>query len=281
MFPYTHCFVDSHITVYDILNVAEIHNSSFDMPEDTFFQTRTRADQHEFGLAYNVSDNARAISGMQLAGEVLSYLNGTITSAGAKKLGIQFGAYATFFSFFGLANLTEASPNFYGIPDYASSMVFELFTTADTSSGFPSQDDMQVRFLYYNGTSANSSDPQVFPLFGQSETAVPWNAFAGNLSTFAVRDTQHWCHVCGNTTGTCAQYATANSASNGGASGSSSGGRGNGLSPAVNGVIGAMVTLAVVLGLEALVMLLGGWRLVSKKALAGARMAESGVEAKA
>jgi len=279
--PFTQHPTDTHITVYDLLNVAEIHNSSFTMPEDAFLQTRTRADQHEFGLAYNASDNARAITGMQLAGEILSYLNSTITSGGAKKLGIQFGAYATFFSFFGLASLTEASPDFYGIPDYASSMVFELFTMADTSSAFPSEDDIQVRFLYYNGTSANTSDPQIFPLFGQSETAVPWNAFAGNLSTFAVRDTQHWCHVCGNSTGTCAQYATVDAASSGDASGSSSARSGNGLSPAVNGVIGAMVTLAVVLGVEALVVLLGGWRLVSKKAMAGAEMAGSGVEAKA
>lgn len=40
------------------------------------------------------------------------------------------------------------------------------------------------------------------------------------------------------------------------------------MSAAVNGVIGAMVTLAVVLGLEALVLLLGGLRVVSKKRLA-------------
>jgi len=248
------------------------------MPNNAFLQSRTLSDTHEFNLAYNASDNARAISGMQLAGEILAYLNSTITTSGAKKLGIQFGAYASFLSFFGLAKLTQASEQFYGVPDYASSMVFELFTTADTSSGFPGAEEMMVRFMYHNGTSANSSEPTMFPLFGQSEAAVPWSAFAANLSTFAVHDTQQWCHVCGNTTGTCAQYATANGA-NGGSNRSSSASSGNGLSPAVNGVIGAMVTLGVILGLEALIVLVGGFRLVSKKTLAGATA--GGVETKA
>lgn len=39
------------------------------------------------------------------------------------------------------------------------------------------------------------------------------------------------------------------------------------MSKAVAGVIGAMVTLAVILGVEALIMLIAGLRLVSKKRL--------------
>lgn len=75
--------------------------------------------------------------------------------------------------------------------------------------------------------------------------------------------------ACGNTTGACAAYAVEDAPSNGGeTSGSDS--KGNGLSPAVNGVIGAMVTLAVILGLEALILAIGGFRVVSKRKLAGA-----------
>jgi hypothetical protein len=40
------------------------------------------------------------------------------------------------------------------------------------------------------------------------------------------------------------------------------------MSRAVTGAIGAMVTLAVIAGVEALIMLVGGLRLVSKKKLA-------------
>ena len=42
-----------------------------------------------------------------------------------------------------------------------------------------------------------------------------------------------------------------------------------GMSTAVAGVVGAMVTLAVILGVEALVMLVAGLRLVSRKGRAG------------
>ncbi|KAJ4302876.1 hypothetical protein N0V90_001767 [Kalmusia sp. IMI 367209] len=261
--------------IYDLINVAEIHNSSIPssdvLTNDTLFQIRTLADTHEYGLAYNASDNMRAISGMQLAGEIIKYMNTTIKSgqsgSSANKFGIQFGAYATFLSFFGLADLPKADSNFYGVPDYASSMVFELFTDADTSNGFPKTDDLQVRFLFHNGTSSNSSEPKVYPLFGGSDNAISWNDFNTNLNKFAVSNTEQWCTKCGNTTGKCAPYApgsddpsTTENNNNGGSH----------MSAAIGGVIGAFVTLAVVLGGLAAFMLLGGYRLASKKAL-GAR----------
>ena len=75
------------------------------------------------------------MAGATLAAEVIHALNRTISSSGEKgKLTIQFGAYATFLSFFGLANLTEASADFFGIPEYGSTMTFELFTTTATDS---------------------------------------------------------------------------------------------------------------------------------------------------
>lgn len=205
--------------------------------------------------------------GMQLAGEVLKFLNNTIKTNGTSKMGIQFGAYASFLSYFGLANLTMASGNFYGVPDYASSMVFELFANG-IQSGFPAASDLRVRFLFHNGTASNSSEPTVYPLFGGSETSIPWTTFNAKMNSIAVSTTEQWCHACGNTTGTCAGYASGSS-STGSSSGSDSNKSSGGISKAVAGVIGAMVTLAVILGLEALVMLVGGFRLVNKKKMAG------------
>jgi hypothetical protein len=254
--------------VFDLINVAEIHNSTISssnvLDKSTFFQIRTLADSHEWGLAYNASDNLRAMPGMQLAAEIVKYLNSTIASQGKSKLGIQFGAYASFLSFFGLANLTAASTDFYGIPDYASSMVFELFANG-TQSGFPSADNLQVRFLFHNGTTSNISEPTPFPLFGGSDISIPWTTFASKMNDFAVGTTEQWCTKCGNMTGTCAAYASSGSGGGSGSSKGSSGG--HGISKAVAGVIGAMVTLAVILGVEALIMLLGGLRLVNKKRL--------------
>jgi hypothetical protein len=255
--------------VYDLINVAEIHNSSIPssdvLTNDTLVQIRTLADAHEYGLAYNASDNIRAISGMQFAGEVLKYMNATIKSgqsgSSANKLGVQFGAYATFLSFFGLVDLPHANESFYGVPDYASSMVFELFTTADTSNGFPATDDLQVRFLFHNGTTSNASEPAAYPLFGGNNEAISWNDFSKNLNKVAVSTTEQWCTKCGNTTGKCAQYSQ--DGTNGSVNANSNGGESH-MSATIGGVIGAFVTLAVVLGALAAFMLLGGFMLAKK-----------------
>jgi hypothetical protein len=269
--------------------VAEIHNSTTESPELSlltpaeFFQTRVLADTHEFNLAYNASSPIRAIAGATLAAQIVQGLNSTITSNGSTKLIVQFGAYGSFQSFFGLANLTAASPDFYGIPDYASTMTFELFTNTTPAPGtFPGEDDLSVRFLFHNGTTSNISQPTAFPLFGQSATVLSWADFTAGMNQFAIGTQAAWCNACGNTTGVCASSAPSAPGSGSGSSPSAqptiNSSSGNGLSPAVNGVIGAMVTLAVILGLEALILLVCGLRVVSKKRVAGLN---SGVQAKA
>lgn len=231
----------------------------------------------------------RAIAGKVLAAQAVQFLNATISSASkSSSFGVQFGAYGSFGSFFGLANLTAANPDFYGIADYASSMAFELVTNATVSNtSYPAAADISVRFVWHNGTASNISEPAAYPLFGGSSTEVSWKDFVTSMDSFAIGTTEAWCTACQNTTGACAAYASSsssNSSSSSGASGSSTTSdekSGNGLSPAVNGVIGAFVTLAVVLGLEALVLVVGGYRVVSKKALAGGAATAQTVTTKA
>ncbi|KAI9699476.1 MAG: hypothetical protein M1836_003087 [Candelina mexicana] len=257
-------------SVFDVLNVASIHNVTVEpshlFTPDVLFQARTLSDIHEYNLAFNATDPIRAIAGATLAAEIVQQLNTTITSRGKNKINIQFGAYASFQSFFGLAQLPAANPDFYGIPDYAASMTFELFTTG-TASPFPATADIMVRFLFNNGTAANSSELVAYPLFGQSKFTLPWSSFADGMSKFAIGSQQAWCHACGNTTGVCAASASARagSASNSPSPSASSSSSHAGMSPAVGGVIGAMVTLVVMLVMEALALLIGGLRLVKKK----------------
>jgi len=273
-------------TIFDLINVAEIHNATIQsdsvLTNDTLFQIRALADTHEFGLAYNASEpgDARAMPGMQLAGEILKFFNNTINTNGTSKMGIQFGAYASFLSYFGLANLTMANTDFYGVPDYASAMIFELFSNG-TQSGFPAASDLQVRFLFHNGTTSNISEPVVYPLFGGSDTSISWTTFQSKMNSFAVSTTQDWCMKCGNTTDTCAAYVSGSGSNTSSGSASASGKSSGGISKAVAGVIGAMVTLAVILGLEALIMAVGGFRLVNKKNLAGKGMSPTSSQIKA
>lgn len=153
-------------------------------------------------------------------------------------------------------------------------MTFELVTNATVSStSYPSADDISVRFLFSNGTAAQNP-LTVYPLFGQKETVLPWNDFVTEMNKFAIGDQASWCNACGNSTGICAASSTSSSTSpSGSATASSSSG---GISKAVAGVIGAMVTLAVILGVEGLILLATGLRLVSKSTLAASAAAGQG-----
>ncbi|KAG4216831.1 hypothetical protein PC116_g34688, partial [Phytophthora cactorum] len=159
----------------------------------------------------------RAVAGATLAAQILQQLNATLTSRGKTPVGIQFGAYASFMSFFGLAQLDKLSADFTGVVDYASSIVFELVTNASTSSSsssssYPSLDDVSVRFLLANGSAAQNA-PREFPLFGRSQSPLPWSDFAAEINKFAIGDTAAWCQACGNTTGICASAASSSGGS--------------------------------------------------------------------
>lgn len=220
---------------------------------------------------------------MTLASQALDFLNSTVSTTAPKlRLGVQFGAYASFQSYFGPAGLLDVpgasgtNDTFRGIPDYVSAMVWELFTDADDAPSYPvPTDDLNVRFLFSNGTSRSQDAMNAYPLFGSGQPSMSWNDFVTTTQKFSVGTTRDWCVACGNATGVCAQYASAVSGGNG----SGSRGGGSGMSTAVAGVIGAMVTLAVLLGVEALVLLVGGFRLVRRKRLLAARGAASGAKA--
>jgi hypothetical protein len=264
------------VTVYDIINVATVDNATINssslLTPDVLFQLRTLANQHEFGLAYNSSEPIRAIAGATLAAQIVQTLNQTVYSKSSPRLNVQFNAYASFLAFFGLSQLPSVSENFTGVVNYTSSMAFELVTNATVSStSYPTPDEISVRFMFSNGSAATNG-LTAYPLFGQSETTLPWSTFSAEMAKIAIGDKATWCSACGNTTGVCAN-TTSSSSSTGSSSSatpstSTDSSGGSGISTAVGGVIGAMVTLAVVLGIEALILLVGGMRLVRKKSLA-------------
>jgi len=272
------------LPVYDLIHVSQIHNASIPsdnlLTTETVFQLQTLADAHEFGLAYNVSEPIRAIAGSTLGAQIVQQLNLTITGKSTVPVGVQFGAYGSFLSFFGLAQLPKASVNFTAIVDYASSMTFELVTNATvTNTSYPTSDQISVRFLFSNG-SASANPLNTYPLFGQSETLLPWNTFVTEMNQFSIGDQADWCSACGVATGVCA--ATTSTTTSSGNSTSSSAPvstSSGGISRVVAGVIGAFVTLAIIIGLEALVLLVGGFRIAKKRA--GGVSQSSGVSSEA
>ncbi|KAF7544529.1 hypothetical protein G7Z17_g9875 [Cylindrodendrum hubeiense] len=266
-------------SIFDLINVAQIHNSSITseslLTESTVDELYNLASIHEWNLAYNSSEPVRSIAGSVLAGQILEALTPLAEGeSGNPKLNIQFGAYGTFMAFFGLAKLYKASSDFMGICDYSSSMAFELVTNATD----PTTDDVSVRFYFSNGTAGENA-PALFPLFGQEDTTLSWGDFKAGMTDFAIEDTDHWCELCGNTDGTCASSNSTSSSSDDDASSQSSDDSDNGISRPVAGVIGALVTLAVVLGIQAAALVFGGLRLVKKSSLVPAESAAGGVKA--
>jgi hypothetical protein len=176
-------------------------------------------------------------------------------SPSAPRLHVQFGAYATFLSFFGLADLPAHDPvRFRRVVDYASSMAWELYRD--------DLGDVRVRFLFADGGDVARVGLRAAPLFGREAVSLPWADFERGMARFAVRDRKAWCEACGETAGVCALYG-------GSATGSSSaGGKDtNGITTVVAGVIGALVAVVVVLGLLSLVMFFTGVKLVKKSVL--------------
>lgn len=224
--------------IFDLINVAHIHNTSSaaeKVSDEDLFQLRTLADSAEFGVAYSESESERAMGGKTFAGAVLNQLSEAVSSKGQLKFSLLAGSYDIFQAFFGISKLIDVDTNFYGLPEYASTMIFELFTNKDVEE-FPSNtDDLRVRFLFRNGSSSDA-ELRTFPLFGKSEDSMSWAEFESSMKEVAITSAEEWCYACGSTLLFCAAYAAPEVLTK---SGSSS------LSNVVAGVIGAMVTLAV------------------------------------
>ncbi|KAI7789056.1 hypothetical protein LA080_005160 [Diaporthe eres] len=275
--------------IFDYVHVSQIHNTSIPsddlLTNDTLVQLQTLANIHELGLAFNESEPVRAIAGAVLAAQILDALNDTMESslkkASAERFNVQFGAYASFMSFFGLSNLTTTSEDFKGIVDYASSMAFELVTNATVNgTDAPttvSPDDVSVRFLFANGSASDSAPAQEYPLFGQSETTIPWSDFVTNMQKFAIGDTPSWCTACGNSTGVCASASSSGSGSDSGSGASSSSSKSR-LSAGAAAAVGVCSLLGLVL-LLILGAALAGFRVVKKGKRGVAEPAASTVEA--
>ena len=227
--------------IFDLVNVARIHNATSparNVTDEQLFQLRTLANSAEFGYNFNTSQPARSLHAETLAGAVLAQLNQTVASKGKLKFSLLAGSYDVFLAFFGLANLTSASPDFFGLPDYASTMAFEVFTTAN-STEFPADAaaNLRVRFLFRNSTYGQ---PTAFPLFGKGEDSLSWPDFVKEIRNRAITSASQWCSLCRSSVSFCAAYKSDTDAG-----GSEASGNGR-MSNAVAGVIGAMVTLAVV-----------------------------------
>ncbi|KAI9803420.1 MAG: hypothetical protein M1833_000939 [Piccolia ochrophora] len=257
--------------IYDYVSYGYTHNETVnDRLSDTGLeQLRQLADRHEFAVngmnaagSVSPSNKIRAIAGSTLAAQVVNLLESNINTRGeSEKLNVMFGSHEAFVAFFALARLPSQSPDFYGLPQFGSSIVFELFTRADNGGNqYPKESDLWVRFLARNGTD---DELQAYSLFqrGHSESAISWLDFKAEMNSIMTPTVRNWCDDCGSTLPFCAFYGTDSSIwGNSTVLGSQQNGGSGGMTAQVAGVIGAAVTLGVIMIAVAGAMLFGGLR---------------------
>ena len=217
-----------------------------------------------------VEGSISTIAGNTLASKLLGQLQTAIAYEGAwYQLSLLFGDYEPMLSLFSLVDLPPLDSNFYGMPDYGSTVTFELFSYADSSDvTFPSEEDLWVRFWFRNGSDPSASF-QSYPLFnwGPDASDMHWLDFQTAMLNIAVTDVGEWCQQCGasyiGSDRIFCSFWNASDSIDGGASliAAAASGHHHGVSPAVAGAIGAIVTLVVAGLLFGLLMLIAGVRL--------------------
>ena len=254
--------------IFDYVNYGYLYNQTIHdrITEDELAQLRTLADQWEFAINGNLSasgyykgDRIRSIAGQTLAAEILGlFLNSIETGGAASKLNLLFTTFDPMISLASLIGLPDMYENFFGLPELGSSMVFEMFTDANVSSNnYPSVAELQVRFLFRNGTNS-TENLDGYPIFGNPETvmAMSLDDFTAAIEGIMTATVGEWCDVCQSDAVFCAAYTNTTNSS----SPSTSAPLSPAARPAVAGVIGAIIALIIAGLLLALAMLLFGVR---------------------
>jgi hypothetical protein len=271
--------LDHGYWIFDYLTYLNRHNTSVNqILSDTgpfpgaLSQVTALANKKEWALFGNTSvsgstpgDQILTIAGRTLAAKVLGQFFTNLNTLGiTNKVTLMVGEFQPMLSLISLLGLGKLNDRFQSIPAYGSAIVFELFTynTSIDAGINPDPSDLWVRFLYRNGSDVSSSDfaavnppIQAYPMFGHgpSQTSMQWSDFAEAMNGIMLNNVEDWCTMCMAPTLYCAAFLDSSS------SGGSSNSRKH-ISPAVGGVIGAIVTLAVLGILAGLFMFFGGLR---------------------
>ncbi|KAJ5939245.1 hypothetical protein N7466_002379 [Penicillium verhagenii] len=243
------------VGIADYLEYEVLHNSTAldHLFGDDLIRARSLADQFTYATngqdasvqSESTIDAISPIAGQTLATSILKAFNLSMEEQGnGHKMTLLFGSDEPAVALASLMGLdTEQHPGFYSRPVRGASMVFELysFETDGDDDSYPSSSDMYVRFFLHNGTDS-STEFVSFPLFGYgpSQAYIPWNEFEAEMETFSVQSVDEWCLLCNASSVFCS----------GALSRDDSTPKKKGMTPAVAGVIGAVVTL-VVIGLVA------------------------------
>jgi hypothetical protein len=240
------------VPISEYLDYEAVHNETFmhSMNYAQLFQARSLADRYIWDTNSQQSSSSssviRAISpiaGQTLASSIMSAFDLNIAQGGTQqKMTLLFGGdepAMALASLTGLAN--DQQSNFFSRLVRGGSFVFELYSFESSDElypQYPDPDNLYIRFFLHNGTT-NTTEFQPYSLFGlsPSQASIPYSEFRAELQTFAVSSVRDWCTQCNAESVFCTGVLDQSN---------SEPIHKHGMAPAVAGVIGAVVTLAVV-----------------------------------
>ncbi|KAF8421590.1 histidine phosphatase superfamily [Tirmania nivea] len=243
--------------IFDYINVGSVHNTTIvdRLSPGELYKLKVLADRHEWAMNGNASSEhpALTIAGKAIAHKIAERLSVNLQTAGEQnKFTLMISSYDAFLAFFGHAGLSAYSNDFMGLPNYAASMVFEMFSDVDTPAGdYPSESALKVRFFFRNGTEDNVLLTN-FPIFGQA--VLTWKEFNENMDAFAIKSVNEWCSLCSTSGSFCPEDTNTgkteggNYNTEGGNYNTETNGRDNQpLSPGAAGGVGAAAAIVVIL----------------------------------
>tara|TARA_R110002003_G_scaffold702_16_gene21234 strand:+ start:14469 stop:15614 length:1146 start_codon:yes stop_codon:yes gene_type:complete len=266
------------LEISDYLQYQYAHNSTIyralandSAYEGVYDRVRDLADEVGWYIYGNTSSSAtdadnQAIAGKTLAAVILGAFQTLVVdklSPGDKTdmsypLNLYFGEQEPFVSLISLMMADYRDTRFRSIPPFGSAMIFELFSTGSNVEFPTNQEDLWVRFYFHNGTGYINNQLMAFPIFGNgpSRMDMPWSEFQDMFSRIMMSTLSDWCETCASPSLFCWGVDENNIS----LVLPSSQQKHYPVSPAVSGVIGAIVTLVVAGLLFGLAMLLGGVR---------------------
>lgn len=266
---------DHAYLIFDSLNYGYLHgeNTTKKLTEADLARARDLASQqirafngYPFRGGPSSGKSIQTIAGQSLVTEIAYLLLTNLQSQGVEgKLNLLFGSFDPIIAFFVLTGSTELNKELSNIPDPGSSLVLEMFSNNRSNDrDYPGVNDLYVRLLFRNGTGLLSS-LVTYPLFGGGDTLSlslsDFSTKVQNVSTYSPENwLQDWCSMCQSNLIFCAAYSTLKAGENDDFSLNYSATNGA-MKPAIAGVIGAIVALAVASIVFALLMLVGGLRL--------------------
>jgi hypothetical protein len=212
-------------------------------------------------------DNSRlgvlySIAGRTLAHKVMSQFRSNIRwGSNYNKLTFMFGSIEPIVSFIAVSGLLtkdneEQSP-WSSLPEPGAALVFELFgEDPDSPDQMPSIDSLRVRMSYR--ASADADEPfRNQPVFKSGPDGIAYTRFVQTMNMLG-RSPSQWCDICGPPLAPwCSEPDQDNDTWGDGSSS---------LGPVIAGIIGAVITIAVLAVLAGCLFACGGLRVRRKQA---------------